>query len=279
MRQALVAALGALAACAIDSVPAKAQQLENPRTDYTAYTRPQGRMAVGPFKVEHGIIDEIMVGTYPVPWLAFPWLKVPIPNAYLKLRTPALGPLTFSARGGITYINAKALAKLADDSATASALSETADAAVSYHIDDRFTVSLGFDFAHVSAVGSGADQATSVEGAAFVNTYSARAFGEWRLTRVFALSLLLRYLVYQSPVDTTSTVESGNVTVDQNLSAESNERRHFSIVPGVSFVWDRWELDGGVGYGVFYLPILGLATAKRWPILDLSVAYRFDLYH
>ena len=268
----------AFAACVAWSGAAGAQQLDNPRTDYTAYTRPKGRMAVGPFKVEHGIIDEIMVGTYPLPWLAFPWLKVPVPTGYLKLRTSWFDPVTVSLRGGLAYINAKAIAELADDDAEASALSETADLTASYRIDDRFTVSLGFDYAHLSAVGTAGETTTSVEGAGTAHTYSTRLFGEWRFTRVFALTLLARYLIYQSPIDTKSQTTTDSITVDTDLSAETTEQRHFSLVPGVSFVWQRWELSGGVGYGVFYLPILGLATAKRWPILDLNVAYRFDLY-
>ena len=270
--------LAALAACVAWSGAAGAQQLDNPRTDYTAYTRPKGRMAVGPFKVEHGIIDEIMVGTYPLPWLAFPWLKVPVPSGYLKLRTSWFDPVTVSLRGGLAYINAKAIAELADDEAEASALSETADLTASYRIDDRFTVSLGFDYAHLGAVGGTHESTTSVEGAGTAHTYSTRLFGEWRFTRVFAMTLLARYLIYQSPIDTTSQTTSDSITVDTDLSAETTEQRHFSLVPGVSFVWERWELSGGVGYGVFYLPVLGLATAKRWPILDLNVAYRFDLY-
>jgi hypothetical protein len=276
MRKAL--ALAAFAVCVVAGGRAGAQQLDNPRTDYTAYTRPKGRMAVGPFKLEHGIIDEIMIGTYPLPWFAFPWLKVPVPTGYLKLRTPWFDPFTFSGRVGIAYINAKAIAELADDSADASALSTTADFDASWRIDERFSLSLGMDYAHLSAVGGGASETTSIEGASTAHTYSVRAFGEWRFTRVFAMTLLLRYLIYQSPIDTKSTTQSGAVTITENLSAESTEQRHFSITPGVSFVWERWELAGGVGYGVFYLPIVGLASAKRWPLLDLSVAYRFDLY-
>jgi len=277
MKRALFSAV--LAVCVLLSAAASAQQLDNPRTDYTAYTRPKGRMAVGLFKVEHGIIDEIMVGTYPLPWLAFPWLKVPVPNGYLKLRTSWFDPVTISARGGIAYIDAKAIAKLADESADASALSTTADFDASWQINEKFTLTAGLDYAHVGAVGSGSDKATKVEGASTAHTYSTRLFGEWRFTRVFAMTLLARYLIYQSPIDTSSSTQSESVSVETDLSANSTEQRHFSIVPGVSFVWNKWELSGGVGYGVFYLPILGLATAKRWPILDLSFAYRFDLYH
>ncbi len=275
---AALATLAALAACVAVSGTVRAQQLDNPRTDYTAYTRPQGRMALGPLKLEHGIIDEIMVGTYVPPWFAFPFLKVPIPSGYLKLRTSWFDPLTFSARGGIAYIDGKAVAELADDTASASAFSTTIDFAASYQINDQFTVSLGLDYAHLGAVGENNAEASSIEGASTAHTYSVRAFGEWRLTRVFALTLLFRYLIYQSPIDTDSTVESDGVTIEEDLTAESTSQKHFSIVPGVSFVWNKWELSGGVGYGVFYLPMLGLASMKNWPLLELSAAYRFDLY-
>jgi hypothetical protein len=257
---------------------AQAQQLDNPRTDYTAYTRPKGRMAVGPIKVEHGIIDEIMVGTYVPPWFAFPVLKVPIPSVYAKLRTPTWESFTLAIRGSAAYIAGTAIAELADEDASASALSTTADIDASYLIDDRFSVSLGLDYAKLRAVGASEDEAASVEGASTAHTYSVRAFGEWRVSRVTAITLLFRYLVYQSPVSVDSSTDSDAVTVEGDLSAEATLQKHFSITPGVSFVWNRWELAGGIGYGVFYLPLLGLASAKNWPLVDFSAAYRFDLY-
>lgn len=253
-------------------------QLENPRTDYTAYTRPKGRFALGPLKIEHGIIDEIMVGTYPLPWFAFPVLKTPIPNGYLKLKSFWGGPFTLALGGGLTYVNGKAVAQLADKSASASALSTVAEVDASYRFGERFTLSLGLDYAHLRAIGNSGDEATNVEGASTAHTYSTRAFGEWRLSRVFALTLLLRYLIYQSPINASATSNTSAITVSADLSAESTKQRHFTIVPGVSFVFNRWEISTGVGYGVFYLPVLGLATTKAWPVVDFAFAYRFDLY-
>jgi hypothetical protein len=253
-------------------------QRENPRTDYTAYTRPRGRMAVGPLKVEQGIIDEIMIGTVVPPWLAFPWLKVPIPNAYLKLRTSWWDPVTLCVRSSIAYVHAKAIQELSDEPANASAISVTADIDASWRIDDRWAVSVAFDYAHVNAVGDSNDQATSIEGASTAHTGSVRAFGEWRLTRVVALSLLLRYLVFQSPVHVHGTSQTDSGTVSSDLSAESSFAIPITVVPGVSFVWTRWELSAGIGYGVVYLPVLGLASTKAWPVVDLGFAYRFDLY-
>ncbi|HEY0467478.1 MAG TPA: hypothetical protein VGC79_24930 [Polyangiaceae bacterium] len=277
MRQTL-----SLVACAVLlswSAGAAAQQLENPRTDYTAYTRPRGRASVGFFKADLGVIDEILVGTYPLPWFAFPWLKTTVPSVYLKARSPWSGPLTLALGGSVLYVNGKAVAQLADKDASASAVSTTGSFDASYRFDERFTLNLGLDYANLHALGDNSDEATSVEGASAAHTYSTRLLGEWRLSRVFALTLLFRYLIYQSPVSVDSTSSDAAVTVTSDLSAESTIQKRFTLVPGVSFEWEHWELNAGVGYGVFYLPVLGLASAKSWPVVDLAFAYRFDLYH
>ena len=270
----------AASACLLSwSLAASAQQLENPRTDYTAYTRPRGWASVGFLKSDLGVIDELLVGTYPLPWLAFPVLKTTVPNLYLKVRSPWAGPLQLALGGSAMYVNAKAVAQLADKDANGSAVSTTAEFDASYRFDERFSLSLGFDYAHLRAIGGTDQQTSSVEGASTAHTYSTRALGEWRLSRVFALSLLFRYLVYQSPVSLESTSGDAAVTVTTDLSAESTLQKRFTLVPGVSFEWEHWEFNAGVGYGVFYLPVLGLATTKSWPVVDLAFAYRFDLYH
>ncbi|HEX6767133.1 MAG TPA: hypothetical protein VF103_16665 [Polyangiaceae bacterium] len=214
-------ALAALAALLGISSAASAQQLDNPRTDYTAYTRPKGRMAVGPLKVEHGIIDEVMVGTYVPPWFAFPVLKVPVPTVYLKLRTPTFHDFTGAIRADLAYVSGTAIAQISDDDASASAIATTAEIDGSYRIDERFTVSLGLDYAKLRAVGEASDEAQSVEGASAAHTYSVRAFGEWRLTRVFAVTLLFRYLLYQSPISASASQDSDAISVEGDLSAES----------------------------------------------------------
>jgi hypothetical protein len=257
---------------------AQADQLSNPRTDYTAYTRPKGRVAAGPLKLELGIVDEVMVGTYVAPWLAFPWLDVPVPSAYLKIRSYWDGPFTLALRGGITYLDATALAHLADETAQGSAMSYVAEVDGSYKIDDQFSVSLGLDWARVQALGSAGDQTTSVEGASTAHTYSLRALGEWRLTDVVAVTLLLRYLIYQSPISADATSQTPAVTVTESVTAESTNQKRFAAVPGVSFSWTHWELGAGVGYGVFILPVVGLASAKAWPVVDFNAAYLFDAY-
>lgn len=271
--------LAACAALLVWSVGAAAQQLENPRTDYTAYTRPRGRASVGFLKTDLGVIDEILIGTYPLPWFAFPVLKTTVPSVYLKVRSPWSGPLTLAVGASALYVNGKAIAQLADENASGSAISTTAEIDASYRFDERFSLSAGLDYARLRAIGDTQDQATSVEGASVGHTYSARLLGEWRLTRVFALSLLFRGLIYQSPYSANGTSNTDAVTVMSDLTAQSTLQKHFTVVPGVSFEWEHWELNAGVGYGVFYLPVLGLASAKNWPVVDLAFAYRFNIYH
>lgn len=271
--------LAACAALLAWSASGAAQQLENPRTDYTAYTRPRGRASVGFLKTDLGVIDEILIGTYPLPWFAFPVLKTTVPSVYVKVRSPWSGPLTLAVGGSALYVNAKALAQLADENASGSAVSTTAEFDASYRFDPRFSLSFGIDYAHLRLIGDTADPSTQIEGASAAHTYSTRLFGEWRLSRVFALSLLFRALIYQSPVSADGTSNANSVTVTSDLSAESTSRKYFTLVPGVSFEWEHWELNAGVGYGVFYLPVLGLASTKSWPVVDLAFAYRFDLYH
>jgi hypothetical protein len=258
---------------------ARADERPNPRTDYTAYTRPGGRVSVGPLKAEFGIIDEITVGTYVPPWFAFPVLGVPIPNGYLKARSWWSGPITLALRGGLLFIDGTAIAELADEDASASVLESSGELDVSFRFSPRVTLSAGLDYNHLSALGDSTEEATTIEGASTADTWNSRLFFELGLTRVFSLTFLLRYLIYQSPVEADASTDGEVVSIDSNLSAESGAaRKRFAGVAGFAFDWEHWELSLGIGYGVFPLPALGIPTSNAYPIVDFAFAYRFDLY-
>jgi hypothetical protein len=271
-----VAALSCIASLS-GSLAARAQ--DNPRTDYTAYTRPAGRTALGLFKLEQGILDELTIGTYWPLWLAYPAFGALIPNGYIKMGTSNRAPLALAGRAGITYIDDTAIRKLSHNQATANGIAYAAEIDASVRLGSAFTLTLGGDYNHLSAVGSGTDHvASSIEGASTADTWSARLLTEWHLTHSFELSLLVRYLIYQSPLNADVQTESDSVSVDGDLSGEASRQRRWSLVPGVAFEGESWELQLGIGYGVFYLPVLGLPTTKSWPIVDLGFAYGFDLF-
>ena len=252
---------------------------DNPRTDYTAYTRPAGRTALGLFKLEQGILDQLTIGTYWPLWFAYPALGVLIPNGYIKMGTSNRAPLALGGRAGLTYVDESAISKMSNNQASANAIAYAAEIDASLRLGSAFTLTLGGDYNHISAVGGGTDHvASSIEGASTADTWSTRLLTEWHLTHSFELSLLVRYLIYQSPLNADIATDSDSVSVDGDLSGEASRKRRWSLVPGVAFAGESWELQVGVGYGVFYLPVAGLPTSKSWPIVDLGFAYRFDLY-
>jgi hypothetical protein len=205
----------------------------NPRTDFTAYTRPAGRVAFGPLKLELGVIDELTIGTYVPQWFAFPLLGVPLPNVYLKARSWWSGPLTLALRGSTMYVASEAVEQLASGDASGSVTALSAEADLSLLVHRRLTVSLGAELTFIRANGNDTEEsATSVEGAVAADNLMSRLFVEWRLSRVFSLTLLVRYMLVQSPVAADTTFEGSGVTVDARLTADTTaEHRGFSVVP------------------------------------------------
>lgn len=259
--------------------PAREAEPLDLRTDFTAYTRPRGRAAIGPLKLELGIIDEVTLGTYVPPWFAFLVLGTPAPNLYLKARSWWSGPLTLAVRGGFLYLDGSGIAELADADASGSATVLTSELDASLRLNTRVRVSLGFDYSHLIALGSGTDVATSIEGAAVADTGTARLFAQFQLTRVLGLTLLTRYVVFQSPFGADVGGETPGVVISGDLSAtRSRSGTRYAVVPGVAFDWTHWEFYLGVGYGTFQIPAVGLPTTRALPVVDLALAFRFDLY-
>jgi hypothetical protein len=274
-----VPAFIALAAVSTPSTAEESQFRPHSRTDFTAYTRPRGRAAVGPLKLELGVIDEVTLGTYVPPWFTFALVGAPAPNLYLKARDWWSGPLTLAVRGGFLYVDGRQLAKLAGVDARGNVMALLGEFDASFRANARVCVSLGIEYTHIAAIGNREEVTTSIEGASTANTVHARAFGQWQMTRVFGLTLLVRYFAYQGPTQADVSAESSVATIDADLSGQPSQgRQRFAAVPGVSFDWSRWELYAGVGYGAFPLPALSLPTRRAWPILDFAVAYHFDLY-
>ena len=255
-----------------------AEERPHPRTDYTAYTRGAGRASVGPFKLEFGLIDQVTVGTYLPLWFTSPVLGVPVPNAYLKIGQSWGDSVAVATRAGFTFIDGEGVAYLADQNTSASAALYAVEVDGTVRVAPRISLSLGVDYNHVQAVGETEQLATSIEGASTADTWAARLLGEWHLSDVFALNLMVRTLIYQSPLNADFDSDSEVVSVQGDLSGESSRRRRMSVVPGLSYEGEHWEFTLGVGYGVAYLPVVGLPTTKAWPVVDIGLSYCFDVY-
>jgi hypothetical protein len=271
--------IGSLSIAAmLASGSALAEERPHPRTDYTAYTRGAGRASIGLFKLEMGLLDQVMVGTYLPLWFTSPAIGVPVPNAYLKMGQSWGDWLAVATRAGFTFIDGEGVASLADEDTSASAVIYAVEVDGTVRVASRISLTLGVDYNHVSAVGDTEQLATSIEGASTADTWSARLLSEWHLSESFAINVLLRALIYQSPLNADFDSDNEVASVQADLSGESSRGRRFSIVPGLSYEGEHWEFTLGVGYGVVYLPVLGLPTTKSWPVVDLGFSYNFDIY-
>jgi len=257
---------------------ALAEERPHPRTDYTAYTRGAGRASVGLFKLEMGLLDQVTLGTYLPLWFTSPVIGVPVPNAYLKIGQNWGDSVAIATRAGFTFIDGEGVAYLADQDTSASGAIYAIEVDGTVRVSSRISLSLGVDYNHVSAVGDTEQLATSIEGASTSDTWSARLLSEWHLSQGFAINVLVRTLIYQSPLNADFDSDSEILRVEGDLSGESSRRRRFSVVPGLSYEGAHWEFTLGVGYGVAYLPVVGLPTTKSWPVVDLGFSYNFDIY-
>src|SRR5262245_54767703 len=61
------------------------------RINRTAYTLDQGQVDIGVESFAVAPFDELTIGTYVTPWLLLPYLGLPVPNAFIKARTPFIG--------------------------------------------------------------------------------------------------------------------------------------------------------------------------------------------
>jgi hypothetical protein len=278
VRFALIAALSSLLAVLAVSGSARAYQEEGEeRVDYTAYTLNPWEAAVGPFKAELGLPGGFMIGTYLPPWVIGPAVGALVPTGYVKVRDPFHGPVAVSVRSGFMYFNGASLASKATDTegAKAGLWVLPFELAISSRFSDLYSQSLLVTFVH--AFGDGSETgATSIQGAAATNNFSVSTLLEMRMSRVVALTLLGRLLLHQGTARVSGSYTQGSTTVDADLGARPRSYPFMAcVVPGIAFSWAHINLNAGVGYGTWWLPIVELPLTSAQIVPELSFYIRF----
>jgi hypothetical protein len=269
--------LGLLASLLVCSVALAYQEPGSERVDYTAYTLAGRELSLGPFKAELGIFRELMVGTYVPTWFAFPVLDSPIPTGYVKLRDPFHGPVTGSIRATFVYIDADALAsELSENQGTnADLLVLPLEVSLSARYTSKVSQSILLSYVFADAFAKQASGAT-IRGAGALSHLTLSTLVELRLTRVFALTLLGRMLLYQSAAHVRAQFEQGSTSVDADLGVKALDREFTAcLIPGVSFSWSHVNLELGLGYGSFWLPVVDLPITGRLLVPEGNFYFRF----
>jgi hypothetical protein len=246
----------------------------NERSEDTAYTLPAGTFSVGLLTAEAGLFDEITVGTYLPAWFAFPVVDSPILTGFVKLRAPFEGPVALSMRVGAAYFNAGTLAAdLSGGRATRSdVLAVPFELAASIRIGDFITQS--FELSYVSLdITASEDNATTGGGSATTSTASLSALFQLRLTRRTALTMAGRVLLSQSAARISAHLTRGPTSLKAQLGFRPYDGSVlWSLVPGVAFSWAHVNLELGIGYGSYWLPII------QAPLPGVSIVPEGNMY-
>jgi hypothetical protein len=138
-----------------------------------------------------------------------------------------------------------------------------------------FSIGASFDFTYANLSGSrGFDSAL---GNAVGQTLRLTGWGEWRISRVVALKLNGRLLLFDSPP--TGRLQfraASSVAVDARVSfANVAPAGAWAIWPELEFSWQHVNLMVGAGYGYLAVPIVHVTLNQRGLLLTGDFFVRF----
>ena len=276
MRSTVLAALTLAFACTL-GVPAHAYH--EPGSEWvrgSPYTLNGGELSLGLVDWDVGITDEVTVGTHPVLWVGGPWFGNPVANAKLKVRDWFHDQFALSAMTSFAYLDGGRLATdliSKDADATLFVLDTRIDGA--WRSNHTLTVGASIDFTYANLSGSrGFDSAL---GNAVENTLRLTGWGEWRLSRVVALKLNGRVLLFGSPPTGRLQFRAAStVSVDARVSfANVAPTGAWAVWPELEFSWQHVNLMFGAGYGYLAVPIVDVTLNQRGLLLTGDFFVRF----
>ena len=261
-------------------VPGRAQAYHTDKDrliDWTAYTLNQNQLRLGVFSLEYGIIDQLMVGTYTIPWVAFAVTGKTVVNGFVKVRPLSIGKLTMSARATVFYVNAQDITILdifENGNVKATFLPMTV--AASYAFDNTWGLTLEGTFVKIFADADGNVQTSDFKGSGAQDNLQLATQLEVRLSRVVALTLRGRWVPWASAtaIETTATLDAGG-QLDVQAAATMPITNAWAVIPGVALSWGVFNLEVGLGYGNVFLPGIGLVTGNQYPAPELDIYARF----
>jgi hypothetical protein len=253
----------------------------NERIDFTAYTLRANEASVGVGTAAYGVLNEITVGTYVLPWFAFPLVSAPIASGFIKLRDWAHGPVAASLRAAFVYLPRSALSSaLTNDRATrVGFIAIPLEASLSARLHTRVVQSLQLSWVHVAVDGLQPRNASldlRVGGASTVTSLTLSSLSEVRITPVLALTLRTNVLIGHGDLTVRGELERDGTRVDAKLGAKHlYDGLVANVIPGIALSWANMNLHVGVGVGSNWLPFLGLPIRVITAVPDVDFYVRF----
>lgn len=274
MRWQSLAAPCSLVAWLAIAAPAHAYHTDRQRaTDESAYTMEGGSLRAGLFKLQYGALDFAMLGTYTLPWAML------AATVHGKVRVLQIDPVAVALQAGFAYFDSSRLSWLDDEAGDATITVLPLEAFVSYRMTD-ITLSSSVAYTEVAVDGALAIDAFdgAIQGA--TDNLQLTATGEFRISKVIAVLVNLRWLVLQRvlgsadatvyPDDFTTVAVHSGVTSDEFQAGGG-----FSVVPAVHFSWGTFNLRAGLGYGNYNVPLVNFVLPQRTLIPDFDLFFLF----
>lgn len=238
-------------------------------TDETAYTLPEGHVRLGLWKVQWTPWSPLLIGTHTFPW------AVLAPNAHLKLKPLHVDPVALAVQAGYLRLDTSRLRFIDETAAAAIVTSVPIELVGSLRFGRAFTLSAGAVYTNVRVDGELEQYAFHGAGRAAVDNLQALLTAELRFTRVTALVVHGRYLVYQgahgefdirSQPDAYTTIEA-----ETSADVEVGPNHGYFVAASLVFSFEHFNLKVGAGYGNVNIPSVNFMLDRRLlqPVLDL----------
>lgn len=266
--------VAALWACGVAlllaAAPAHARHTDKERvTDQTAYTLGEYQIQVGLWQAGFGILDNLDVFSYTIPWI------IRTGNVHTKYRFYDTGDWSFSGRIGIFRLDFQDFSPDAPPSTFT---------IVPFHLGASYRYSPSWTFSaesvYTSNILDGQLDTDALRGSAAVTNLQLTATVEWRWSETFALITHMRTLVFQDTSAAANVIlrPDDYTTVEVYGAVESDVldvQGAWSIVPSAFWSWDTFNLRAGLGYGNFNIPGFNIVFIQRSVIPELDLFWRW----
>ena len=270
----LVTLLAGVTSAGMGLVPnsARAYHTYNVRLlDSTAYSLHRRRVRLGLMKLSYGIIDQLQVSTYTMPWLLGAIFQDVAPN--LELKSTFYDRKRLALAVGAGFLEGTILQS---DNTKVRYFLMPVSVAASVRINPEVSTHFGAMFTAVNGDGKSQPGGDNIEGAVVVDFLQLWGMAEWRLSRVVAFTFTVRWVPYVNDVLVNGTLDANNPTVGLQLEANLEELRNaFAVIPGFVFSWDRANIRLGVGYSSFFVE--GFFLVVPGAVLS-NIAPEFDVF-
>ena len=261
-----------LAGVALEPSSAKAYHTYRERLlDTTAYSLYRREARLGLMQLSYGILDQLQVTTYTMPWILGMIFQDVAPNLELKSTFYDQRRLALSASVGFLTGTI-----LQPDNSKLRYFLAPVSVAASTRISSDVSTHLGARYTAVSGDADAQPEGTAVKGALVVDFLQLWGMAEWRLSRIVAFTFTVRWVPYVSNLFLNGTVDAGNPVIRAQVEGDLSDLRNaFAVIPGFVFSWERANLRLGVGYSDFFVE--GFYLVVPGEVLG-NVSIEFDVF-